>query len=323
MKAPLKSKFTMVVNLEQMTDAVKKDFGDEVRYVRANLGEPFQQDGQFFSFLIAPFKLIGGKRFQQKGPGVLCQTESEAKETFENLDKRSRKHLVVVQWAGDGVVGWLTNCRRYALEIRFLSKNLPSGKKLWIAYERETDQDTLEVKVVRRKDVESEGEARFWANKWLAEAEEKKKKYSDSADKNIIPPPPRGIPLTNSDLQDLGNAKLTALKKQWPHCFKIFDQKKSAPNTKIPDREVEDAYLLDLVRNGGEASLRSAKDGKVRADMHLISALHKAAQNYSKRGKSKIIDTAIYLIAFKWELGWCYLSDEQLAKNLSEILEKS
>jgi hypothetical protein len=49
--------------------------------------------------------------------------------------------------------------------------------------------------------------------------------------------------------------------------------------------------------------------------------LHKAAQNYARRGKSKIIDTAIYLIAFNWELGWCYLPDEQLAEKLGEILE--
>jgi hypothetical protein len=84
---------------------------------------------------------------------------------------------------------------------------------------------------------------------------------------------------------------------------------------------MEDAYLLDLVRNGGESSLKSADGGKVRADIQLIASLHKAALNYSKRGKSKIIDTAIYLIAFKWELGWCYLSDEQLAEKLGEILE--
>jgi hypothetical protein len=323
MKAALKSQFTLTLaSPEQLTDAVKKDFGDGVRYLWAKLGEPHQQDGQDFSYLVAPFQIIDGLKMEQKGAGVLCQTETETKETYENLSNRSKKHLVSAQWAGGGIVGWVTGFRRFVTEIVIFFKNLPDGKQLWVVVERETDKDTLEIKTLQRKETNSEGEAKYWSNKWVEESNKKKAAYFDSVNKSVTPPPPpRCIPLTKSDIQDLGTAKMTALQKQWPHCFEIFERQKSNPGVTITDQQMEDAYLLDLVRNGGESSLKSADGGKVRADMQLISSLHKAAHNYTKRGKSKIIDTAIYLLAFKWELGWCYLSDEELAQKLGEILE--
>ena len=202
-----------------------------------------------------------------------------------------------------------------------MSKKLPDGKILWLAYERETDQDTLEVKTIRRKETGDEGEANSLARKWLAEHNQKKKAYFDSIGKSVTPlPPPRCTALTKREIEDLGKAKMTALQKQWPRCFEIFERGKANPNSKIPDQQVEDAYRLDLVGQG--VDLRFVTDGKnLRPDMELVNSLHKAAQNYAKRGKTKIIDTAIYLIAFNWELGWCYLSDEQLAEKLGEILE--
>jgi hypothetical protein len=75
-----------------------------------------------------------------------------------------------------------------------------------------------------------------------------------------------------------------------------------------------------LTANSGNPFLGST-DGKIRADMELISALHRAAHNYSTRGKSKIIDAAIYMIAFNWDLGWCYFSHKELAEKLTEFLE--
>lgn len=75
MKAALKSQFTLTLaSPEQLTDAVKKDFGDGVRYLWAKLGEPHRQDGQAYSFLVAPFQIIDGLKMEQKGAGVLCQT---------------------------------------------------------------------------------------------------------------------------------------------------------------------------------------------------------------------------------------------------------
>lgn len=323
MKAASRAQYTLTLaNPDELTDAIKKEFGDGSCYLWAKLVRPHRQDRQEFPYLVAPFKITIENKLVQDGAGVLCQTEAETKETIENLVSRSKKHLVSMLWAGGGVVGWTTSFRRYASEIGVMSKTLPNGEDLWVAFEREVDQDTLEVTVIRTKKSNAKGEVQFWANKWLEERSQKKKVYFDSVLKNVTPPPPpRCTALTQSDIQDLGNAKLTALKKQWPRCFGIFERQKSNPRVIIPDLEVEDAYLLDMVANGGESSLIAAEGGKVRADIKLISALHKAAQSYSKQGKSKIIETAIYLIAFNWELGWCYFSDEELAQKLSEILE--
>jgi hypothetical protein len=323
MKAAMKDcvKVTLA-SQDSSDDSMNQFFGGEVRYLAAMLSKPHRQDGQDFSFAVVPYKLTEAFTLEQSGPGVLCQTKEEADESLENLDKRTRRHLVSVQWPGNGRMAWVSNFRRYFTEIEVLFKNLADGKKLWVAIERETDHDTLEVKVLRRKETDSEGEARFCANQWREECELKKKVHFDSVNKCVTPtPPPRCTPLTKSDVQDLANAKMIALKKQWPCCFKIFERQKSNPTTKIPDQEVEDAYQLDLVANGSDPFLKTAKEGKIRADMQLISSLHKAAKNYANRGKSKILDTAIYLIAFKWELGWCYLSDEELAQKLGEILE--
>lgn len=293
----------------------------EPLYWQIRLSSPVRQDGQEFSHLVAPFKSLPDLKQVQTGPGVLCQTEAEAKETFDNLRERDKKHLVLVQTAGFGIIGWSTNLRRFVNEIGVAYKKLPDGKMLWRAYERETDQDTLEVKLIRRKETNDEGEANYWARKWLDERNQQKKKFFDSVGRDIVPPPPpRCTPLTRTEIEDLGKAKLKALERQWPHCFEIFEKQKSNPTVKISDHEFEEAYILDQVGQGCDLWL--AADGKkLRPDMELVSALHKAGQNYARRGKSKTTDAAIYLIAFKWELGWCYLSDEQLAKNLGELLE--
>jgi len=321
MKAASQSRFTLTPT--SLPDAIKNELLNEAKpfYCWIQLPEPHSQDGQNYSYIVAPFKLSTEMAMEQNGAGVLCQTEAEAKETFENLRERDKKHLVAVQTAGFGIVGWAKNLRRLVNEIGVKYKNLPDGKKLWLAYERETDQDTLEVKVIRRKETGREEEANFLARKWLAEYNQNKKAYFDSIGKSVTPPPPpRCTALTKQEIEDLGNAKMTALQKQWPRCFEIFEKGKSNPDTKIPDQQVEDAYRLDLVGQG--VDLQFATDGQnLRPDMKLVNSLHKAAQNYARRGKSKIIDTAIYLIAFNWELGWCYLSDEQLAEKLGEILE--
>ena len=222
--------------------------------------------------------------------------------------------------AGFGSVAPGTNFRRIINEIGVACKTLPNGQKLWLAYERETDKDTLEVTVIRRKETFNQQEADSLAKGWLNEYNQKKKAYFDSIAKSVAPlPPPRAAPLTKSDMEDLEKAKMTALQRQWRHCFELFEKQKTDPTDKIAAQQFDDAYLLDLIEQGGE--LWTCADGNVRADMQLIAALHKAAQRYASRGKSKIIDAALYLIAFNWELGWCYLSDASLAEKLSDILE--
>ncbi|MDQ6631130.1 MAG: hypothetical protein M3Y82_05160 [Verrucomicrobiota bacterium] len=323
MKAPLKTKFGFAIE-SNLPEATKLELlnDPEPRYIFVNFEKPHRQDGKDFFHVVAPVKLTSGNKLVQAGAGVLCQTEAEVKETLDSLTARNKKHLVTFQVAGIGGVAWLKNLRRITNEIGVLHKILPSGKKLWLAFEREIDKDTLEVEVIRRKETKTEGEADFLAKGWLGEYNQKKKAHFDAIGKSPTPlPPVHCSPLTKSDIEDFGKAKMLALRKQWPHCFQIFEQQKANPNSKIPDQQIEDAYLLDLVGNGSDPSLKTVDGGKVRADMQLISALHKATQNYAKRGKNKIIDSAIYLIAFNWELGWCYLSNEQLADKLTQLLE--
>jgi hypothetical protein len=323
MKAALKGEVKVsLAPSEPIAESLKDFFGGKVRYLAGMMPSPHRQDGQDFLFVVVPYKLTEELNLEQSGPGVLCQTKAEADESLENLDKRTRKHLVSVQWPGAGQVGWVSNFRRYVTDILFFPKTVDDGKIIWVAIERETDQDTLEVKILRRKETDSEGEAKFWSNKWAEESNKKKADYFKSINKSVTPPPPaRCTALTDTEIIDLGVAKMMALQKQWPHCFEIFEQQKSNPGIKITDQQMENAYLLDLVTNGGEKMLKSAKDGKVPAEIQFITSLTKAAQSYARRGKSKIVDAAISLIAFRWELGWCYLSDAQLAEELGKILD--
>jgi len=200
-------------------------------------------------------------------------------------------------------------------------KKLPDGRTLWVAYERETDEDTLEVTLIRRNETYEEAEAHSLAKAWLAEYHSKKQAYFDAVAKSVTPPAPANCKkLTKQEIEDLGKAKLMALQRQWPRCFELFEKQKSNPSVKIHDQEFEDSYQVDLVEQG--VDLKFAMSGeKIRPDIRLVAALHKASQNYAKRGKSRFTDTAIYLIAFNWELGWCYLSDKQLSEKLTGILE--
>ena len=322
MKASFRGTYS-VAPAQDLPDTVKQEFLTKLEptHLWIALREPIQQDGNSFSYVVAPFILSHELKFEQKGAGVLCETEAEAKETFANLVERSKKHLIAAQAPGFGMVGWAMNLRRLINEIGVRFKNLPDGTTLWLAYERETDQDTLEVKVLRHKMTNSEEEANTLAKEWLAEYSAKKQGFFDAVNKNITPPPPpRCTALTKQEIEDLGNAKMKALQRQWPHCFNIFEAQKSNPRNKIPDHQIEEAYYLDLVESGVDLGFVTSGQ-KLRPDMNLISSLHKAAQNYARRGKSKIIDLAIYLIAFNWEIGWCYLSDKQIAEKLSELLE--
>jgi hypothetical protein len=322
MRAALRGKVTF--QPLDWPEAVKQDFlsVEQPRYCWFKLDPFIRQDERDFFYAVAPFKVNDQMTLEQYGAGVLCETETEAKESFQKLTERSKKFPVVAQWAGYGTVGWVTNHRQIGNEISVIYKTLPDGKVVWIAREREIDEDTLEVKLIRFQRVANETEAKTYAQAWLNEYNEEKRKYLESAGKSLTPPaPPHCAPLSKSDLQDIAMAKIEALRKMWPHCFELFDRQKATPSLSISNQEYEDAYLIDLVEHG--AGLWNAAGGSVRADMGLISALHKAGERHAKRGKSNIIDTAIFLVAFNWDLGWCYFSDRQLADKLNEILKTS
>jgi hypothetical protein len=318
MKIPLQGEFRIVPT--DLPESVKKELLQDTspRYIWVALPKGIRQIGRDFPFVVLPIKITPEFAFKQCGLGVLCETEAEAKESMELLSQRTKESLVVVQSPGFGTVGKLANVRHVITEHSVRSRPGKKGKRQWQASEREIDKATGEVNVLRRLDAADEAQANRTAEKWLQEYEQEKKKYLDTiATPNAPPPPPRCNPLTPSDLKnDLPEAKWTALKRQWPHTFAVFEKRKAHPNINISDRSCQDAYLLDLVEQGYDP-----KSENIRGDLQLITALHNAAKRFAARGKSKITDVAIYLIAFNWELGWCYLTDAEMAKKLGDILK--
>jgi|GEM_PF-2696880 len=318
MKTPFQGQSKVVP--ADLPEAVKQEFlqSNSPRYIWIALPEPMRQIGHDFSFLVLPVKLTPDLVLEQCGQGVLCQTEAEMKESLELLSQKGKEPIVVVQSAGFGAVGKITNFRSFLTEQSVRYRLRKNGKKEWWALEREIDKATGEVTVLRRQDAANEAEATRIAKQWLQEYEQEKKKYSDAiAKSNTPPPPPRCTPLTQIELKDdLPAAKWTALKRKWPHSFEIFEKAKANPSVKISDQECQDAYLLDLVEHGYDP-----KTETIRCDLKLAEALTKAAKKYVRNGKRKVTDLAIYLIAFNWELGWCYLSDAEIAAKLKENLK--
>jgi len=302
-----------------LPDAVKEELLNETspRWTLVTLPQPVQQAGSEFPFAVLPLKLTANSVLKQIGKGVLCETEAEAKESMELLIQRDKKPIVVVQSAGFGIVGEIKNFRSLTTELSVRSRIGEDGNRQWWVLEREIDKATGEVTVLRRQDAANKKEANRIADIWHQETEQKKKNYFDSIATSHTPPPPaRCKPLTQIDLKDdLPAAKWTALKRQWPHSFEIFEKRKADADSEISDQECQDAYLLDLVEQG-----YNPKSQTIRGDLKLAEALTKAAKKYAKNGKKKITDLAIYMIAFHWELGWCYLSDAELAAKLEEKL---
>ncbi|MEI9862958.1 MAG: hypothetical protein WDN00_00035 [Limisphaerales bacterium] len=303
-----------------LPETVKQEFLQDSlpRYIWVALPEPIQQIGHDFSFIVLPVKLTLDLALEQCGQGVLCQTEAEMKESMELLSEKAKKPIVLVQSAGFGIVGKITNFRSFITEQSVRYRVGKNGEREWWVLEREIDKATGEVTVLRRQDAANEEGATLVAKQWLQEYEQKEKKYFDAiAKSNTPPPPPRCTPLTQIELKDdLPAAKWTALKRKWPHSFEIFERERTNPRTKISHQECQDAYLLDLVEHGYDPKAET-----IRGDLKLAEALTKAAKKYARSGKRKITDLAIYFIAFNWELGWCYLSDAEIATKLGASLK--
>jgi hypothetical protein len=318
MKTPLQGQFKFAPT--NLPESVKGELIQDKapRYMRIALSQPVRQIGHEFSFVVLPVKLTPELVFKQCGRGVLCQTEAEAKESVELLSQQDKEHIVLAQAAGFGIVGKITNVRNLVTEQSVRSRLGQNGEKQWWALEREIDKATGEVTVLRRQDAADEAEATRIVKHWLQEYQRRKKKHFDAiGEPNTPPPPPRCKPLTPFELKDdLPAAKWTALKRQWPRSFEIFERRKANPDAKISDQECQDAYLLDLVEQGYDP-----KADTIRGDLNLAKALTKAAKRFAGCKKRKLTDLAIYLIAFNWELGWCYLADAEIAGKLGEILK--
>jgi hypothetical protein len=318
MKIRLQGQFKVAPT--NLPESVKTELLDDSspRYMWIALPEPVRQIGHEFSFAVLPFKLTPELVFNQCGQGVLCQTEAEAKESVELLSERDKEHIVVAQGAGFGIVGTVKHLRHVITEQSARSRLGKNGEKQWWALEREIDKATGEVTVLRLQNAADEAEATSIAKKWLREYKSEKQKYFDAIKKsNTPPPPPRCKALTPSELKDdLPAAKWTALKRQWPRSFEIFERAKTNPSSRLSKQDYQDAYLLDLVEQGYDP-----KADTIRGDLNLAEALTQAAKSFARRGKRKVTDFAIYLIAFNWELGWCYLPDAEIARKLGEILK--
>ena len=318
MKTPLQGQFKLEPT--NLPESVKTELlqDNSPRYMWIALSQPVRQIGHEFSFIVLPVKLTPELVFKQCGRGVLCQTEAEAKESMELLSQQDKEHIGVVQAAGFGIVGKIKNWRKLVTEQSVRSRLGQNGEKQWWALEREIDKATGEVTVLRRQDAADEAEATRVAKQWLQEYQRRKEEHFDASGKSNAPaPPPRCKPLTPFELkEDLPAAKWTALKRQWPRSFEIFEKRKTAPDAKISDQECQDAYLLDLVEQGYDP-----KADTIRGDLNLAEALTKAAKRFARCKKRKLTDLAIYLIAFNWELGWCYLADAEIAGRLGEMLK--
>jgi hypothetical protein len=318
MKVPFDGEFWFAS--DPLPVQVKEQFTSDIepRYVWLKLNEPIRQLGHDFSFFVVPVILSRDLGLRQAGRGVLCQSEAEAKESFEILSQIAKKPVVMLQSAGFATVGRITGFRPFVRECSVRTLLEPTGERKWLALDREINKATGEVVVIHRHLTDSELEAKKFAEAWVGEYNAEKKKHLEGQSKNPIPaPPPRCDPLTNIDLQhDLPKAKWTALKRQWPNICTLFEQRKANPLAAISDQQCQDAYLLDLVERG-----YNPQGEVIRADLSLINALNSASMRFSRRKKQRITDLAIYLIAFNWELGWCYLSDLEIAKRLTESLK--
>jgi hypothetical protein len=276
----------------------------------------FKQDGVAFRYIVVRLQLNSEGKLEPVGAGVLCQTQAEADESLANLKARSKRDIGIVQVPGFGSVGTVSNHRRTIAEFKPICRTYPNRKKVWLAREIEIDQDTLAEKVIRESEAPSKDKAVALAKQWCDEYDRAAKSAKTACASKIGPPPtpPRCDPLTDADIDDdVPKAKLLALKRQWPRCFAIFERWKSEP---ITEQETQDAYLLDLAEQGG-----GLWPERQHFSQKFLYALAKAADHYQKRGVSKTTDAAIYLIAFNWELGWCFLPDAELAQKLSAILK--
>lgn len=318
MKIPMQGEIRLIPN--NLPESSKQELLQDKspRYLWIALSTPIRQIGHDFPFAVVPMQLSPEIELRQCGRGVLCQTEAEAKESVELLSQRAKQPVVIVQTAGFGSVGRVTNFQCLIREQSVRHRLAIDGQKIWYALERDIDKATGEVKVIRRVETDSEQKAIQIAKEWLHEYELQKSKFLDAAGKIKPPPPPaRCNRLTEADLRDdLPQAKWKALKRQWPHICELFEKQKSSPAIAISDRDCQEAYLLDLVEQGYDP-----KGDNIRGDLQFIAALHRAAQKFARQAQNKITDMAIYLIAFNWELGWCYLSDADIAKSLEQMLK--
>ena len=317
MKTPAQGKITFEASevSEQVKQVVLRE--SSPCYLSIPLKKSVQLNGREFSFVVLPIKLTPEKQFQQVGRDVvLCQTQAEADESGELLTAAAKEHIGLFQSGNLGGVAFASKLR--VVNTRFVTRQAtsPGGKKVWMAFELERDQATGEITVKRKQKAQNEMDARRIAQQWQAEFDAEKKKHFDALAKSKVPPsaPPRCELLTESDRGDMAKAEMDVLHRLWKHCFELFDKRKAGCH--FSEDDCRKAYLLDLAEQGGNPLSSKQPAG---TDKEFWRALMKAGTR-AARGKNKLLLCLVdYLIAFNWKLGWCYLSEKELAEKISSI----
>ena len=112
----------------------------------------------------------------------------------------------------------------------------------------------------------------------------------------------------------MAKAEIEVLRRQWKHCFELFDKRKAGCH--FSEDDCRKAYLLDLAEQG-ENPLASKQPTST--DKEFFSQLTKAWNRAASGNKKLLLQLVDYLIAFNWKLGWCYLSEKELAEKISSI----
>jgi hypothetical protein len=315
MKIPASGKFTFEASdvSEQSKLVLLRE--SSPCYVRVRFS--VQKDGHEFSFVVLPIKVTPENHLQQIGRDVvLCQTEEEAVESVELLTAAATQDMGTIQVGNLGGVAFATKLRCIITEHAAGKMTLPGGRKVWMAIEREIDKATGEVTVKRQQETANEPEARRTAQQWQGEYNAEKKKYFDAVAKsNILSPAPlRCEPLTETDRGDTTKAQMEVLRRQWKHCYELFDKRKTGCH--FSEDDCLKAYLLDLAEQG-ENPLASKQPAGT--DKEFWRALMKAGTRAERGSKKSLLQLVDYLIAFNWKLGWCYLSEKELAEKISGI----
>jgi hypothetical protein len=312
----------MTFEVGEVSEQVKQSLLRETSpcYLSIPLKPPVQLKGHEFSFVVFPIIMTPENQFLQVGRDVvLCQTQAEAQESGELL-AAAKPDMGTIQVGNLAGVAFSTKLRCIGTAWAVEKMTLPGGRKVWMAIERQIDQATGEVTVKRKQATANETEALRIAQQWQGEYNVKKKEYFDAiAESEVLPAaPPRCAPLTATDRGDTAKAQTEVLRRQWKHCFELFDKRDAGCHFSEDDQRK--AYLLDLAEQG-EIPLSSEQPARI--DKEFWLALMKAGTRAERGHKKLRLQLVDYLIAFNWKLGWCYLSEKELAEKISAIAKRT
>jgi hypothetical protein len=312
--APVDMQFESVSVPEEVKQVLRRD--SSPRYARVKLDQPFHLNGRDFGFVVVALKLTPENKLVQCGRAVLCETEAEMEESAALLTTSTKGDMVAFQGGGFGGVGFCTKLRKITTEHAAGKLTLADGKTVGMAVEREIDEATGEVTVLRQQETETEAEAREIMGQWVAEYEAKKRQFFKAVEqsKALPPAPARCDPLTEADRADTAKAETDVLRRQWKHCFEVFDQRKAGLHVDI--EECRKAYCLDLAEQGENPLAADQPSGR---DKEFWRALLKAGNRGTSTKKKSLLQLVDYLIAFNWKGGWCFLPEKELAEKISDI----